>query len=346
MSIDAAAGRAASGVVEAASDVIAVQQQMEQLGAGVHNTRAAAERLEAEMRPIRARLERLLAQQKSALADKTDDLFELLSNPLEAWDQEALWQLAMCEFAVRYDSEAAERDGGRKMGAAFRAAALWALRRNKGELVELPRLKGVHELHALHAALRSSNRFRIELTKQLMRFKRLYCAMLSPFGRFKRLTPLPGETLLQLFERTHMAARAWRPRGNPGKEPTVLDLPQSKVNGVYTPEWIQESLEAYHTGAGKTLSLRGVVKVSKLFARRYLKNVPEEERPKQECRETLRLRDIQAHHAQRIKALENSFSRYITAVQVSRLLASTPFLSLLSSSSPLRSPLSSLLLSI
>jgi hypothetical protein len=315
-SVAAAAGGAAAEVAAAVNQQTATEMELEQLGAGVH-TRAARERLEEEMRPMRKRLERELREQLLLRREKEEGLLALLSDPLEAWDEDAFWQLAMCEFAIRYDPEAVERDGGRKMGTAFRAAAIWALRRDKDERVELPRLKGVYELHALHAALLSSDRLRIELTKQLMRFKRLYCAMLSPFGRFKRLTPMPGETLLHIFERTHMAARGWRPRGNPGKEPSVLEVPQSKVNGIYTPEWIQESLEAYHTGAGKTLSLRGTVKVSKLFARRYLKNVPEQERPKQECCETLRLRDIQNHRAQRLKALENSFSRYIIAVQVS-----------------------------
>ena len=76
------------------------------------------------------------------------------------------------------------------------------------------------------------------------------------------------------------------------------------------------ALEAYHRGAGKILSLRGTVNIAKLYAKRYLKSIPEEERPTHECRETLRLKDIQAHDIQRFKALEHSFSKYATAVQV------------------------------
>ena len=294
---------------------MAVSIELQQLSAGVR-TRAAAERCEAEMRPMRLRLERELREQQRLLREKEDDLHELLSDPLEAWDQDAHWQLAMCEYALCYDPDAAQRDGGRKMGVGFRAAALWALRRDQGEVVELPRFKGLYELHVLHLALRGSDRLRIALSKQLMRFKRLYCAFLSSFGRFKSLAPLPGETLLQIIERLHVAARKWRPRGNPGKEPAVLDVPQSIVKGVYQADWIVDSLEAYHTGAGKTLSLRGTVRVAKHFSRRYLKSIPEEQRPKHECPETLRLRDIQLHQIQRRKALENSFSRHVTAVQV------------------------------
>ena len=85
---------------------------------------------------------RRFAQEKLSLAAKTEDLLELLSDPLEAWDQDAFWQLAMSKFAARYDPEAAEQDGGRKMGTALRAAALWALRRDKGENVQLRRGSG------------------------------------------------------------------------------------------------------------------------------------------------------------------------------------------------------------
>ena len=314
MPIDAAAGRAASGVVEAASDVSAVQQQMAQLDAGVR-TRAAAERCSSEMAEVRQRLERELAKRKRLFSAKVDELLELLDNPVKAWGEQAFWQLAMCEFALRYDAEL--NHSGRQMGAAYRSAALWALRRDKGETVELPRFKGLHEMNALQAVLLGSEQLRFELHRQLAVFKRLYCSTLSTLGRFKKLSPRPGETLLQLMERTHMAARGWRPRGNPGKEPSALGVPVSKVKGAYDAEWIQESLEAYHKGAGKILSLRGTVSIAKLYEKRYLKSIPEEERPTHECRETLRLRDIQAHDIQRFKALEHSFSRYVTAVQVS-----------------------------
>ena len=72
---------------------------------------------------MRKRLERELREQLLLRREKEEGLLALLSDPLEAWDEDAFWQLAMCEFAIRYDPEAVERDGGRKMGTAFRAAA-------------------------------------------------------------------------------------------------------------------------------------------------------------------------------------------------------------------------------
>ena len=312
--VQQAAAHAATRVAAASSGVADVEKEIVQLSAGV-KTRAAAVRCADALAATRRQLERELQKRQQALAQEEELLLELLRDPMSAWDHEAFWQLAACEFALHYDPVEAEREGSRKMAVAFRAAAFYALRRDKGEHVTVPRVKGAYELYSLHQVLLQSDHLRIELRLQLMRFKRLYCSVMSQFGRFRKVEPLPGETLLALFERCHTAARQWQTRGNPGKQPTALDVPQSKVKGAYTAEWIQGSLEAYHTGAGKTLSLRGTTTIAKLFSRRYLKSIPEEERPKHESPGTLCLKDIQAHTIQRWKALENSFSKHVTAVQ-------------------------------
>eukprot|EP00966_Prymnesium_polylepis_P152087 3513241-Prymnesium_polylepis.3 len=65
--------------------------------------------------------------------------------------------------------------------------------------------------------------------------------MLSGFGRFRRVTPLVGESLLVLMQRTSEKALEWRP---PGRPPSVDELLiQSKEKGRYLPEWREETNE-------------------------------------------------------------------------------------------------------
>jgi len=50
----------------------------------------------------------------------------------------------------------------------------------------VPRLRGSLRIDALQDALDSSEVLRVELLYQLDRYKRLYCAVLSGFGRFRK----------------------------------------------------------------------------------------------------------------------------------------------------------------
>ena len=274
------------------------------LGVGVQTRRTACE-AEARMREVREQLEAELKARRTLLSQREAELHKLLSNPLDAWEDDAFLQLAMCEFARDYDEAAAASDSGRVMGNAFRAKALWARRKDADEKVELPRLRGLYEMDQLRVVLICNERLRLELERQLRRFKALYCKMLSGFGRFKTVAPEPAESLLALFERTHVAARKWRPRGNPGK-PDLL-VPISKEGGVYTAEWRTQTYELYHLAAGKTLSLRGTRGVAIAGSKRYLASIAEEDHPAHESYGTIRLHDMQAHTIQRCKALEASF---------------------------------------
>ena len=98
------------------------------------------------------------------------------------------------------------------MGNRFRALAKTVRHED-----ELPRFRGLYELDALHDAYMSNERLCRELDKQLDVFKRLYCSIMSGFGRFRQIKVVPGETLIDLLYRTHDDARKWRPPGNQGK---------------------------------------------------------------------------------------------------------------------------------
>ena len=298
------AATAAAETVAVALELDAKQQELDALGVGVQTRRTACE-AEARMREVREQLEAELKARRTLLSQREAELHKLLSNPLDAWEDDAFLQLAMCEFARDYDEAAAASDSGRVMGNAFRAKALWARRKDADEKVELPRLRGLYEMDQLRVVLICNERLRLELERQLRRFKALYCKMLSGFGRFKKVAPEPGESLLALFERTHVAARKWRPRGNPGK-PDLL-VPISKEGGVYTAEWRTQTYELYHLAAGKTLSLRGTRGVAIAGSKRYLASIAEEDHPAHESYGTIRLHDMQAHTIQRCKALEASF---------------------------------------
>ena len=87
---------------------------------------------------------------------------------------------------------------------------------------EVPRLRGSHEIDALQEALFSSKPLRLELARQLERYTRVYAALMSGFGRFRKATALPGESLLALMKRTHLAALQWRPPGRSAAETLAM----------------------------------------------------------------------------------------------------------------------------
>ena len=108
------------------------------------------------------------------------------------------------------------------------------------------------------------------------------------------------------MKRTHDAALEWRPPGRTAAEQLAVE---SKAKGRYLAVWREETREMMQEATGRTLSLRGTAGANRLAARRYLKKVPEWQRPSQEHWGTIRLHIMQAHHVQRSKSLTNSFSR-------------------------------------
>lgn len=184
------AARTAAGVAAAAADACAKQATLDALTLGVQTRRTAIE-AEQRMRDERERIEAELAASRRRMREKEGDLLELLEDPLRAWDDDVFWQLAMCEFALDVDDEAAATLKPRQLAAYFRTLAA---RARHG--AELPRFRGVNELHMLRAVLVSSERLCRELCVQLHRYKRLYCSVLRGFGRFRSVDVEPGETLL------------------------------------------------------------------------------------------------------------------------------------------------------
>ena len=225
-------------------------------------------------------------------------LLSLLRNPLASWGETAVWQLAMCEFAVEHIDDV--ELSAKQLQVQFRAACEGAR-----HPAEVPRLRGSLQIDQLAATFKRSSVLRGELRRQLEVFKRHYSSLFSGFGRFRHVSHV-NVSLLALMTSTHHDALKWRP---PGATPAEQLAVQSKDNGRYVATWREETGEMMHEATGRTLSLRGTAGANRLGARRYLKKVPEGQRPSQEHWGTIRLHAMQAHHIQRSKSLVNSFSR-------------------------------------
>jgi hypothetical protein len=287
----------------------AAADALEALETGVQTRQSALARSQL-LRAQRAEIETALANLRELWQEKERDMLRLLSNPQAAWGTDAVWQLSMAEFALETMDENAVALKPRRLGMCFRALAEQARHPD-----EIPRLRGLYELHALHAVLQRSPSLQRELRVQLERFKRQYCSLLRGAGRFRTLEVLPGETILELMRRTHVAMLSWRPPGRPGAAASTLALPASRAGGIYLPEWREETNVLYHSAAGKTLSLRGAQGVATACSKRYLKSLPEAERPQHESHETVRLHDMQFWFVQRQRAVENSFSKRRNVLQ-------------------------------
>ena len=231
-------------------------------------------------------------------------LLALLRNPTANWGASAIWQLAMCEFAVAKIDDSASSP--KQLQLLFRAACEEAR-----HPAEVPRLRGSLQIDLLIAAFRRSTILREELHRQLETFKRHYRSVFSGFGRFRCIEPRV-ESLLSLMRRTHRDALTWRP---PGRSPKEQFAVQYKAKGRYVAAWRKETRKMMHDATGKTLSLRGTAGANRAGAQRYLKKVPEAQRPSQEHYTTIRLHQYQAHHIQRSKSLLHSFSRNRCVVQ-------------------------------
>ena len=232
-----------------------------------HTSAAVLQQLEEE----RAARSRAREAAKEAARAAEHDMWGLLRAPLDSWDDAAFWQLAMCEFALEHLGDVASTP--KQLQLEFRAACEAARHPD-----EVPRLRGSLQIDALQDALDGSRLLRDELQRQLARYKRLYGAIFTGFGRFRKVAPQPGETLLGLMQRTHDDALKWRPPGRPPAEKLAL---VSKEKGVYRADWREDTWLTRHEDAGRTLSLRGTVGVTTGGLRR-LKNLPEGERPAQE----------------------------------------------------------------
>jgi hypothetical protein len=169
--------------------------------------------------------------QRARSAEQT--MLLLLRNPLESWGEDAIWQLAMCEFAVEHiDTQLSAM----QLQVAFRAACETARHPD-----EVPRLRGAMEIDSLAMAFAKSAPLREELHRQLEAFKRFCrsCGLgLGGFGRFRRINEVRGESLLALMRRTHLDALKWRPPGAPPAEQLAVT---SKAKGRYIAEWRGET---------------------------------------------------------------------------------------------------------
>jgi hypothetical protein len=246
------------------------------------------------MRVERAAFERTRQALQEQAEAAEGALLALLRHPQESWGEAAIWQLLMCEWAVEHMHDESAT------GKNFRAAC-----EEVRHPSTVPRLRGSMQMEELRAAFAHSPLLRAELHGQLDAFKRYYCSLFSGFGRFRVVVAERGESLMALMRRTHRTSLKWRP---PGTTPNGQLAVKSKQKGRYIAEWRNESGEMMHLATGKTLSLRGTAGANRLAARRYLKNVPEAERPKQESHHTIRLHQMQAHHIQRSKSLSQSFA--------------------------------------
>ena len=300
------AARLATEVAAETAAIVANRLELEALNNRVQTRKSAIESAD-RLRDERARLHAELEERQKLRREKTLEILELLEAPLEGFGEDAMWQLAMHEYSVAFCDETIS---GRQMGFLFRALAKTVRHPD-----ELPRFRGLYELDALRDAYLEDARLCRELHKQLHIFKRLYCNMLSGFGRFRKVKVVEGETFIDLMYRTNQDAREWRPPGNPGKAPAALGVPASKVGGVYEAEWSTQSLAAYHGEFGQTISLRGVRKADIWGSRRYLKSIPEDERSQIEAHTTIWYKDQQSHLIQRTKALEHSFVKQRNTLQ-------------------------------
>ena len=259
---------------------------------------ATTQRLAAERAVLEA--ERVARTERADVAEH--ELVLMLRAPFDAWGNELFWQLAMCEYALLHLEDVTRSP--KQMQLDFRNACLEARQ-------EVPRLHGSMQIDALQDALDKSPLLRIELLVQLDRYKGLYCSVMSGFGRFKKLSAGIGESLLSLMTRTNIDARAWRP---PGATPAEKLALMSKEDGRYSAEWRLDTWKQRHEDAGRTISLRGAVGVTKAGLRR-LKSLPKSEVPAYEHPTTVRLHDYQAHQIQRSKALANTFAIKRCALQ-------------------------------
>ena len=203
---------------------------------------------EMEAARIAFELARLELQERAKVAEQT--MLALLRSPLESWKEHAVWQLAMCEFAVQHIDDA--ESSAMQLQVAFRAACESARHPS-----EVPRLRGAMEIDALALAFASSAPLQEKLHRQLEFFKRYMCSCgggLGGFCRFRRIDLVRGETLLALMRRTHLAALQWRP---PGRSPAEQLAVQSKDGVRYRAEWRRETGEMMIEATGRTLSLRG-----------------------------------------------------------------------------------------
>ena len=189
------------------------------------STRATAAEVAKEQAAARTAL--ACAREEAAAAARTADaeLWLLLRAPFDAWDDEVIWQLVMCEHALLHLDDVASSP--KQLQLDFRDAC-----EEVRHPQEVPRLRGSLQIDAIDYALDRSELLREELQRQLERYKRLYCSMLSGFGRFRKVAPQPGETLLALMGRTHGEALAWRP---PGKSPAEKLALVSKEGVRYAP---------------------------------------------------------------------------------------------------------------
>lgn len=93
------AGRAVAEVTAARKDEDAAKAQLD-----AHNNRAITRRAALDtshsLRDERERLEAEPAARRNLREEKEGDIMHMLESPLEAFDQDALWQLVMHEFAM------------------------------------------------------------------------------------------------------------------------------------------------------------------------------------------------------------------------------------------------------
>ena len=261
------------------------------------STRATTDEVRQQMAAERAALEAARIAAREAAQKAETELWLIIRAPLDSWDDAAIWQLAVCEFALEHLDDVASL--AKELQLEFQDACL--LVRNP---LEVPRLRGSLRIDALQDALANSEPLKLELERQLGVFKRIYCSLLSGFGRFRRVSLQPGESLLGLMQRTHGDALKWRP---PGPTPAEQLALQSKEGTRYIAEWRDDTYEQRHFDTGRTLSLRGTVGCTKAGLRR-LKKLPDGQKPKIEHFVTVRRHDYQAHHIQRNKSLTNSFA--------------------------------------
>jgi len=259
----------------AAADYTAAQAAMEQVMVsppGRAPTRHTPPEVLQRLAKERAERERARQEAREKVRAAEEVTWRLLRAPLDSWDDNVLWQLAMCEFAMEHLGDVSPMQP-RQLMQQFRAQCEAARHPS-----EVPRLRGSQQIDVLQEAIDGSLLLQAELHLQLARYKRLYCSILRGFGRFRVVEPLPGESLLRLMQRTHDDALKWRPPGRPPAEKLAM---VSKEKGVYRADWREDTWLNRHEDAGRTLSLRGTVGVTTGGLRR-LKNLPEGERPAQE----------------------------------------------------------------
>ena len=167
------------------------------------STRATAEEMNKEMEEVRRRLERERIEVREEAQQAGEALLRLLKSPFDSWGGDAIWQLVMWEYAlVQLDNTTSTP---KQMFWDFRSLCEEA-RHPSG----VPRLRGSLQIDALQEALGRSRELHDTLVIQLNRWKVLYCSMFAGFGRFRKLSPDPCQTLLHVMRQTHRDALEWR----------------------------------------------------------------------------------------------------------------------------------------